>query len=419
MKLASLTTGTTGLVLTTFIVPVATAQESYFDRDRYTAVYERAQPEFDPEPLRAGAFELSPELEAGVGTISNLFAATTDEVEDVVLVAAPKLRGETTWSRHSLNFAANVRHLEYADTDDESNTNLGALVGGRLDATSSLNFTGEVRADQTFENRASAASVPDAVEPVEVDRLGGQLGANYTSGRLRVNASASIDRFDYFDVPLNSGPILDQDFRDRDQTELKARVSWAANRDAAFFVEAGQINRDYDAPTLLNPLNRDSEGTILRVGTDFELPVLLRGDVAVGYQSFDFDDPTISEVEGLSVEARVQWFVTQLLTLTGTGSQTVEDPGLQAAPGAEVARWGLRGDYEARRNLLLFADVAISNFDYQDINRSDDRFDIGIGGAYKLNKRIWLEAAYRHTDQDSDFQDFSDNRLLVSLKLFP
>ena len=323
MKLSIFAYGTTGLIISSLIAPMADAQESYFDRDRYTAANERAQPEFDPEPLKAGAFELSPSLELGIGSTSNLFASGSGEVSDTLLIAAPTVRGETTWSRHGLNFAANVRHNEFSDVSSESVTNLGAVVGGTLDVSSSVSFVGEVRADQTFEPRAAAASVPDAAEPVEVDRLGTEIGGTYQNGRVQFTGTVSVDRFDYFDVPLNAGPILDQDFRDRDQTEIKARASWAVNRDLAMFVEAGQIDRDYDAPTLLNPLNRDSTGDIIRIGANFELPVLLRGDVAIGHQSFDFKDPTLPTVDGFSVEARVQWFITQLLTITGSGSRTV------------------------------------------------------------------------------------------------
>ena len=419
MKLSSLSASTTGLALLIFASPLANAQETYFDRDRYTAANERAQPEYDPVPVQVGAFELEPQLELGVGSTTNLFAAEQDEVDDLFLVAAPSLGGATTWSSHEISFDAGIRHNEFSDVGDESTTSMAAAVRGRLDVSSDLNLTAEVRADQNFEPRAAAASVPDAQEPVEVDTLGAEIGANFETGRVQITASAAIDRIDYFDVPLNSGPILDQDFRDHDQTDLRARAAWAVNRDVAVFVEGGIVDRDYEAPTLANPLNRDTTGNIVRVGANFELPVLLRGDVAVGYQTFDFDDPTLSEIDGLSIDGQVQWFITQLLTLTGSASRTVEDPGLEGTAGAEVTRWGVRGDFEARRNLLLFGEATFGNFEFEDITRSDDRVDVAIGATLKLNRRVWLEGAFRHTNQDSDVQEFSDNRLLFALKLHP
>lgn len=419
MKLSILSASTTGLALLVFASPLANAQETYFDRDRYTAANERPQPEYDPVPVQVGAFELEPELELGAGSTTNLFAAEQDEVDDFFFVASPSIEGATTWSSNEVSFDLGVRHQEFSDVGDESTTSMNAAIRGRLDVSSDLNITAEVRADQNFEPRAAAASVPDAREPVEVDTLGAEIGTTYETGRLQITASAAVDRFEYFDVPLNSGPILDQDFRDHDQTELNARVAWAMNRDLAVFVEGGIVGRDYEAPTDPAELNRDTTGNIVRVGANFELPVLLRGDVAVGYQTFDFDDPMLSEIDGLSIDGRVQWFVTQLLTLTGTAARTVEDPGLEGTAGAEVTRWGVRGDFEARRNLLLFGEATFGNLDFQDIARTDDRIDVAIGATMKLNRRVWLEGSFRHTDQDSDVQEFSDSRLLFALKLHP
>lgn len=420
MKLSLILVGTTGLVFAMGAAPFAEAQETYFERDRYTAANERVQPEFDPVPLKVGTFEVSPELEVGVGTVSNLFASETDEVNDVMIVAAPKLRGTSNWSRHEISFDAGIQHNEFSDEGDESTTSAIAAIRARLDASSNLNFTGEVRADQNFEPRTALASVPTAAEPVEVDTLGVEIGANYETGRFQLTAAASVDSVDYFDVPSNVDPDpIDQDFRDHEETRLQARAAFAVSPDWAVFVEGGIVERDYDAPTLLAPLNRDTTGNIVRAGFDFELPILMRGDVAVGYQTFDFDDPTLSEIDGLSLDGRIQWFVTQLLTLTGSASQTVEDPGLEGTAGAEVTRWGARGDYEARRNLLLFAEATIGSFEFEDIDRSDDRLDLAVGATYKLNRNVWVEGSYRHANQDSDVQEFTDNRLMVALKLHP
>ena len=358
-------------VASAIALPAQAQEESFFERDRYVAVTERPQPAYDPEPLRAGAFEISPELEAGVATKSNLFATTNDEQDDIAFIAAPKLNARSTWSVHEVNFAAGMRHTEYMDVSSETTTEYQAALGGRLDVTSRLKITGDVSADRTFEPRSAVGSVPGAAEPVEIDRAGASLAATYQSGRVRLTGQASFDEFDFADAILTAGGTVEQDFRDREQTNLKARAAVAVNRDVALFVEAGAVTREYDPP-MDGQFNRDSDGTILRVGANFELPVLLRGDVAIGHQSFEYDDPLLDDIDGLSIDARVQWFISQLMTFTLTGSQTTEDPGLLNVAGADVQSWTLRSDYEARRNLILFAQANVSNFDFQNSNRTDD-----------------------------------------------
>lgn len=419
MKLSVLKLGATGLVASALIYPLSSAQESFFDRDRYVAVTDRPQPAYDPVPLQAGAFEVRPELELGIGTQSNLFATDQNEIDDVVVIAAPTVRAQSTWSRHQLNLDANVRHREFLDTGSQSTTAYGAGLRGRLDVSSSFDISAGVRANKGFEARTEAGTNRAAVEPVEVNRTGGDLGATYQSGRIRLTASAAFDEYDYEDSETSTGGVLDQDFRDRDQSDFRARAAYAVNRDFALFVEAGQVEREYNSSNTTGALNRDSTGNIVRVGANFELPVLLRGDVAIGTQSFDFDDPSLADIDSTSIDARVQWFVSQLVTLTAAGSQTVEDPGLFATPGADVTSWTVRGDYEARRNLLLFAQANVANYDFEGINRSDDRLTAAVGATYKVNKNIWVETSFRHINQDSNVDEFTDNRLQVALKLHP
>ena len=402
----------------TAVMP-AVAQEDYFSRDRYTSVTERTQPDFDPTIIRLGAFEARPELRAGVGSRSNLFADDQNEVSDTFFILAPSLGLQTTWSRHQLGAQLEVNHREYQDTSEESKTDLAARVFGELEASSQLSFTGAVTGSEKYEARSSAARVFDAAEPVQVNRLGGEAGVHYRANRLKVDAGIGIDMIDYMDVSLRNGLIQDQDFRDVDETVIKARTSWAMERDWAVFGEVVYIDRDYDAPVIAAALNRDSQGTIVRVGTDFELSSLIRGDLAIGYQTFEYDDARLSSVDGVSVEAELQWFVTQLTTLTGSAARDISDPGLVGSAAVVETSVGVRADHELRRNWLIFGEVDVANLDFETINRSDDRVNLGVGTTWKLNKNIWLDGSYRRIDQDSDVRSFDDNRFVVALRLFP
>lgn len=396
------------------------ADDSFFVRDRYEGVTERAQPEFDPEPLRSGSWQLRPELEVGAGYTSNLFGTSENETDDFYGVLAPRLDTRSDWSRHELGFNLFARHTEYFDTGDESNTGFGAGADGRLDVNSRASITGGVRGEQFFERRTAISNLPDAIEPVEGNVIGANVGVNYEFGRVGLRGRLGIDSFDFKDVSLRSGGQADQDFRDSDEVTGTVRVAYAVERDWALFTEARLIDRSYDTPGVgMNSFNRDSQGTVLLVGTDFELPVLLRGEVAVGYQNFEFDDPRFDDVSGLSIDTRVQWFVSQLTTLTGQARRAVIDPGVIGSAGATETSVTVRADYELLRNWLIFGEAGVSNFKFENVNRDDDRFDLGVGTTYKLNKRAWLETAYRYSNQNSDTQEFTDNRVTVSLRLFP
>jgi hypothetical protein len=397
----------------------ATAQSSFYERNRYVSVTERAQPEYDPVPIRLGAFEAQPALRIGAGYRSNLFASTTNETEDSYLQFRPSVDVQSTWSRHSLAVSLSSESTEYQDTSSESNTDFRGRLAGRLDASSAVSLVGNVIAEQTYEPRSSVASNPAAVEPVEQNRLGGEIGADYEAGRIKVRGRVSSETIDYQDVRLNAGPVLDQDFRDRDETSASVRVSYAPQRDWAVFAEGVVTERDYDAPNAFNNFNRDSQGTVFRVGSDFELPFLVRGDVAVGYHQFEYDDPAFADVDGLSVEGNASWFVTQLTTVTGSASRRVVDPGLLAAAGATQTDVTLRIDHELRRNWLVNASVGLSDFEYENINRTDERTRLTLGTEWKLNRNASLNGAFEYVDQDSNQQPFSENRIMVGITVRP
>lgn len=407
-----------GIALGTGAV-AAQEDEDFFIRNKYEAVTDRAQPEFDPLPIRVGAFEARPEVNFAAGFTSNLFAVSDNEVDDTFIGVAPKLSLDSTWSRHALNLSGVVDHLEYSDTDSESRTNLSLLADGRIDASNAVTIFGAAQFDDLVEPRSNIASLVGAAEPVEFSRSGGEVGLQYQTGRLRVRGAVGLLNFDFEDVELNNGLVQDQDFRDRDQTSITGRLSYAVERDWAIFAEATRTENDYDPPNIFNAFNRDSTGTIVRVGTDFELRSLLRGDIGIGYQQYEYDDVLFEDVDGLSVEGNLQWFVTQLTTVSAGARRAVIDPGLVVTNAAVESSLNVRADHELRRNVILTGETRFTNFDFENINRDDDRINVRLGATWKMNPNIWLDSSYELTDQSSNVQDFSENRFLIGLRIFP
>lgn len=411
------------LIALSFVVGTGavTAQEDedFFIRDKYEAVTERAQPEFDPLPVRVGVFEARPQIGFAIGFTDNLFATTTNETDDSFVGFNPSINLDSTWSRHALGFSATLDHLEYSDTSSESRTNFGVGADARLDASTNVSLFGSVRLDDLTEPRSNIASLQNAAEPVEFSRVGGEAGLLYESGRIKVRSAVGYVTVDFDDIELSSGLIQDQDFRDRDETTLSGRFSYAVERDWALFAEAIYTDNDYNPPNIFNAFNRDSQGTIIRVGSDFELTSLLRGDIGVGYQQYEYDDPSFESVDGVSVAGNLQWFVTQLTTISGAAQRSVIDPGLVLSNAAVETSVSARADHELRRNVILTGEARFTNFDFESIDRDDDRISAKLAATWKINPNIWLDGSYELTDQSSNVQDFSENRVLFGLRIFP
>lgn len=397
----------------------AQEEEDFFARDKYQAVTDRSQPEFDPISIRTGGFDVRPEVRFSTGFTSNLFATSANEVDDIFIGIAPSIGFESTWSRHALDFSGQLDHREYSDTSSESRTNIELGASGRIDVSNALHLFGAAQVEDQNEPRSNIASLQDAVEPVEYSRVGGEAGAQYQSGRLRLRGAVGLVTFDYDDVELNSGLFQDQDFRDRDETTVRVRTAYAVERDWAIFAEVDFSESDYDAPNIFNALNRDFSTTSLRVGTNFELASLLRGDVGIGGFQSEFDDPTVADVDGVSVDGNLQWFVSQLTTVTLGAARGVIDPGLVQTNAAVRTNVGIRADHELMRNVIVTGEARFTNFDFENVNRNDDRWNLSTSAIWKLNPNIWLDGSLQLTDQTSNVQDFTETRALVGFRIFP
>lgn len=403
--------------------PSAFAQEDWFVRDKYEAVAERAQPEYDPNPLRLGTFLADASLGLGATSNSNVFATETDEESDVFFVINPNANLRSDWSVHEVGLSADVLAREYNDISSESSTDYIVRANGRFDVRQGAYVGGSVFTARNFEERNSVEAIPAAAEPTEYNRVGGDITGSYTNGRLRFDGDVSIIEFDFEDTALTAGGFLDQDFRDRTETGLRGRVSYAMSRDWALFVQGEYVERDHDDPTIGAP-NRDSDNYTFQVGVDFELEQLLRGDIAVGVLETKFDDDvTFEDVDGFSIDGRLQWFVSRLATVTGTVNRDVEASGIFEAAGRETLAVGGRVDYELFRNLLLNAKADVINYDFTNLDREDDRFEVGFGALYKLNPHLQITGDYSFAEQESDgtaaFIDFDEHRVTLAIRLFP
>ncbi len=409
------------------IVLLSAAQQAvaqdFFVRDRYQNVRERPQPAFDPQPLRIGSFLASPELGLRSLYLSNVFAAETGREDDFIFGIAPALRVRSDWGRHEIGFNGSLLRRQFVDFGSETTTAFSGAANGRLDLSSGFSISAEGRGGRFFEPRTSAEALPDAEAPIQLERFGGSVGANLTTGRLRISGDIDFDRLDFDDVGLASGGDADQDFRDRDEGRGRLRAAFAPSRDWAFFVQGRYEVIEHDLPSLIDGIERDNESYTIQAGFDFELPQLIRGDIAVGFVDTSFEDPLLTDVSGVAVDATFEWFITQLTTISARARRDVDASGIIGSAGREALGFGARVDHELRRNILIGLDFGYDQFDFIDIDRSDDRIQFEAGVTYKVNPRLHLSSNYRLDNQASSGAaadiDFLAHTVSFGLRIFP
>ncbi|MDP3493651.1 MAG: outer membrane beta-barrel protein [Hyphomonadaceae bacterium] len=406
------------LLLTTALVgvlaPVASAQDNPFLRGRHVAVTDRAQPEYDPEPIQVGSFNIASNLLAAAEFNDNVFGTPTNTVEDTIIRIRPEVVATSTWSVHALSVGANVDHREYTGEGSETSTDYNLFANGRLDATRNLNFTANASTGQSTEPRYEPGS-QGSPEPAQNQYLAADIGATFRSDRLLLQARVGTRDNDYQSFYAQ---------RDSVETSVSGRVSYAISPDLAVFGEVSQTDYEYDQSII----NRDGSQLAYRAGVSFELSAPFRGEIAVGQVTDERDAPGVADSESLSLDAAVYWFPTQLTTLTFRGFAGITDPGITEALSADTQRYSVRADHELLRNVLLFGEFGFGNYKFNAapgfplFDREDKFFDAAVGAAYKLNKHARVEVGYRMRTNDTSgvtSYDIDQNVISVGLRVFP
>ncbi|MFT4252510.1 MAG: outer membrane beta-barrel protein, partial [Caulobacter sp.] len=159
----------------------------------------------------------------------------------------------------------------------------------------------------------------------------------------------------------------------------------------------------------------------------FELAQALRGQVDAGYMRQSYDDyaniSTASKknLDGFSTKTKVEWFPTELTTVTFNAGRTIEESVATGSEGFVSNTGALAVDHELLRNVLLSGQASYGKDDYAGIDREDKRTGAKASVAYLLNRRVGVFLTYNYLKQKSDgaaaSKSFTDNKLSASVAL--
>jgi hypothetical protein len=400
--------------------------QSNFRRDRNISVRQRPHEGYEALGLRAGAFMVWPKLTSTVERTDNVYATATDEESDTVFHITPELNATSNWSRHSLSAYARAVINRFVDFETENTEDYSVGAVGRLDILRNAEANAGIDFSRLTEPRTSSSSPVNSAEPIQYELTSGYLSGSREFNRLRLSGRLDSRKFNYLNGETTTGTPVLQDDRDRTVNTAMARVDYAVSPDTALFFQVAANKRAYrlnNPPAALYPafVNRDSDGIEALVGANFEISALMRGELGVGYIKQQFDEAGFRDISGLGVRGQVEWFPTQLTTLTLTGSRTVEDAGIIGASGYLSSNIGAQVDYELLRNVILSGQVGYGEDDYRGIDRTDERVTAGVSATYLMNRNVGVTVGYSRFDQSSKGagggDDFTVNKVGATLTL--
>lgn len=412
------------LVGAVFAAPAAAQERGSLEDETFVitrniSVLDRARPGYEPIGARFGSFFLRPKLEVREEYTDNIYALPLARRDDFLTVLTPGATLDSNWSRHALTLSADGEITRTARTRSEDTEQFQLSAEGRLDISHDLDARLRAEYGHSVQERTSSSTLDVPFEPTELERTAftGEIRKEFN--RVRVNL-----RFDYAKLNYGNGvqlfdlvtPVIEDD-RDRRIYTPNLRIEYALSPDTIFFAQGTYSRRNYNFDT---PLDRDSHGVEVVGGIRFDVTALMRGNFALGYAK-RFYGPPLVDIGGFSFRGRLEYFPTQLVTVTLEGSRGIEDVASVFAGGLLSTRVSLRADYELLRNLLLNVRAAHRRDDFKSFDRKDRQTIAGGGARYLINHRLEAGIGYNFHKQKSGglfgTRDFEQSRTYGSLTL--
>lgn len=387
---------------------------------RYTAVFERVQPGYEPQDIALGLLRLAPSF--GVSTVydDNIYGTEHGAQADEILELTPSLELHNQNPLNTVSLKASGIFARYLDHSSENTDDYSVTASGlfQLDHATQLRLA--ARAESDHQSRLAEDLYTQTVRPLSYAEQSAAIGVSHDFNKLRLSATGKFAHFAWNNGTLADGEVVDQRISNNTSYRFGMRVSYAQTSSVAWFASLDYNNRHFPVSTQETP-SRDSQGYEVLAGVTFEPAALVRGTISAGYISQNFRLPYYKDIKGPDFNVKLQYFPTQLTTITLTANRAVLDSGIPASGGYLSSQAMVRVDHEWLRQLIFSLAAGYQVNNYNNLDRRDGRFIAEADALYRVNRYAALQLAYARLDQTSDGADryraYQDDRVTLSLTL--
>lgn len=392
-----------------------------FDRGRNISVLQRARPDYDAIGIRLGSFNLQPQVGVDIGYSDNLYYSKTNKVDAPFIQVSPAFRLDSDWSRHSLKLRGSTQAQRYFSEPLRNQTpwDLGAVA--TLEFGGSTQIIPEVQIARQYENAFSGDTTITRSVLSNYLRKYASLRAEHTSGQAKFTAAVDDTDYEFSTIKLPTGGTINQDDRDRNLLRVTGQAQYAFTPSVSVYVQGNYTRTNYDRPLFSGVANRDSDSYRLIGGFNFDLAGLMRGTVGIGYTRREFDSPVYRTINGFSAEGKLEYFPSELTTVTAAVRRVLEDSSLANGGAYFENRARLQVDHEFRTNLIGTAYGELARQNFLDSPLNADIYRVGVLGTYLssnwLSFNLGVIYTGRSVNQSALGQEFNEFRGQIGVVL--
>jgi len=353
--------------------------------------------------IRAGSFNLFPVLTQSIGTTSNADFALNG-LGSVFSLTDIRVNAVSDWAVHELRAGIGGSYQAFFNDVSEDLPTADANVPLRLDHSNDLTSRFGLNYDYATESANSDNLIAPpplfVVSRPDVDRLSGFAELEKQAGRFNAALRGTITHVGYGDVQLSDGSVASQNDRTNTLYAVRGRLGYEISPGFQPFIDASLGQRDYERAVDRNGNRRESMLYALRGGVAFDRGEKFFGELALGYANETHEDPTIEDLDGLTIDGSINWSPQRSTLFTATAQTGFSGSTNLDEAGSVTYAAIFDAVHDVRVNLSLNARVLTSLRDY-DSGRSDETLQAEIGAEWRFNRSAALIATIGHETMES------------------
>ena len=392
------------------------------DIDPRTPLENRARPDFGSPPLTVGAFEIRPQIDAGVEYVDNLFASDLFDVNDVVVSIRPNVSITDNRQDREIRLNLSTGYQTFLNNNSGDLFQLQGRLNARVGKGTPTRIFGGAEFRLNDATQVDFSSAGNVAQPLETTSYGGNLGIEQDLGSFTLQGEGRYSRFVYQGLIFFGNAAIEGSLRDYAFYQGRARLSYSRRPDQRLYVEGRYGRFEFDNgglqqfPGLPDFFLADRSGDTISAagGLQIQVTEVLSLDANLGYTRLLFDDPTVESVNAFSAEANVYYAPTRLTRFQLQATRAIDESinplfsSFLRTGGAFVA------EHELRRNVLLRGEARYVRFDTGDAGLAGDELQLGGSVIYFVSPRISLRIRGEYFDR-SGFAAGQQQRVSASI----
>jgi hypothetical protein len=381
-------------------------------------VLNRPHPEYDPLGLRFGDINVRADATAGVGYDSNPLALPSSRGSGFVATQA-ELNVANDRERSGINAGMTVQDLHYFDLPEVNHTDWTATIGGHYDLERGRIDAGYSHLNLNVLPTSIDTTGQNVVVPFTDDVF--QLRYTLPLGRFKVIPQVTYSIYRFGQSVGVAGTLgangFDETVNDRNELTIGTTLEYefSPGRNAVLVVRGTEANFTNNP---IGGASQDFGDVQVLTGLDVQTQGKFRYRALVGYENRSYSDSRLKSQNTPIFEGQIIWTPTQLTTVTGTVSRTIEYS-LNGAFGSNNFTYTtgrLQVDHEIRRNIIGTVFGQIQNASYQGNGGSATIYDAGLSLSYRINRHLSLVGSYEYLNRSGD-SAYRDNVVLMNVRV--